>query len=106
MLAYGASESNAPDNRERGCQDIDVLAPVERINKEELDAEIDALKAQGYTPMGNALKAAADELGSVGERSIILVSDGIDARAPPPVCEVAEQLAGDGLEPAVQPIAI
>lgn len=28
MLAYGASESNAPDNRERGCQDIDVLAQL------------------------------------------------------------------------------
>ena len=104
MLAYGASESNAPDNRERGCQDIDVLAPVERINKEELNAEIDALKAQGYTPMGNALKAAADELGGAGERSIILVSDGIDTCAPPPVCEVAEELAGDGFDLAIHTV--
>src|SRR5699024_11931110 len=60
MLAYGASGSNAPDNRERGCQDIDVLAPVERIDNEELKSEIGALEAQGYTPMGNALRAAHD----------------------------------------------
>ncbi|MGO3697945.1 MAG: vWA domain-containing protein [Corynebacterium casei] len=104
MLVYGASESNAPDNRERGCQDIDVLAPVERIDKEELKGEIDALEAQGYTPMGNALRAAADELGSEGERSIILVSDGIDTCAPPPVCEVAEELAGDGLDLAIHTV--
>ena len=71
MLVYGASESNAPDNRERGCEDIDVLAPVERIDKETLRGEIDGLEPQGYTPMGNALRAAADELGSEGERSII-----------------------------------
>src|SRR5699024_5785993 len=96
MLAYGASGSNAPDNRERGCQDIDVLAPVERIDNEELKSEIGALEAQGYTPMANALRAAADELGSEGDRSIILVSDGIDTCAPPPACEVAEELAGDG----------
>lgn len=104
MLAYGASESNAPDNRERGCQDIDVLAPVERIDKEELKSEIGALEAQGYTPMGNALRAAADELGSEGDRSIILVSDGIDTCAPPPVCEVAEELAGDGFDLAIHTV--
>ena len=104
MLVYGASESNAPDNRERGCQDIDVLAPVERIDKEELKGEIDALEAQGYTPMGNALRAAADELVSEGERSIILVSDGIDTCAPPPVCEVAEELAGDGFDLAIHTV--
>lgn len=98
MLVYGASESNAPDNRGRGCEDIDVLAPVERINKEELSAEIDGIEAQGYTPMGNALRAAADELGSEGDRSIILVSDGIDTCAPPPVCDVAEELAGEGFD--------
>ena len=98
MLVYGASESNAPDNSERGCEDIDVLAPVERINKKELSAEIDGIEAQGYTPMGNALRAAADELGSEGDRSIILVSDGIDTCAPPPVCDVAEELAGEGFD--------
>src|SRR5699024_5518714 len=104
MLAYGASESNAPDNRERGCQDIDVLAPVERIDKEELKSEIGALEAQGYTPMGNALRAAADELGSEGDGSIILVSDGIDTCAPQPVCEVAEELAGGGFDLAIHTV--
>ena len=27
-VAYGSKESNAPDNTERGCQDISVLSPV------------------------------------------------------------------------------
>src|SRR5699024_7934710 len=101
MLAYGASESNAPDNRERGCQDIDVLSPVEGIDKEELKSEIGALEAQGYTPMGNALRAAADELGSAWDRSVSLVSDGIAPCEPSPVCEVAEERAGDGFGLAI-----
>ena len=28
VIAYGSKESNAPDNREKGCQDITTLAPL------------------------------------------------------------------------------
>lgn len=97
MLVYGQRESSDESNRERGCQDIEVLSPVQKVDKEGLKSRIAGLKAQGYTPIGNALRKAADELGSDGERSIILVSDGIDTCAPPPVCEVAKELAGQGV---------
>ncbi|WP_050773621.1 vWA domain-containing protein [Corynebacterium amycolatum] len=97
MLVYGQRESSDESNRERGCQDIEVLSPVQKVDKEGLKSRIAGLEAQGYTPIGNALRKAADELGSDGERSIILVSDGIDTCAPPPVCEVAKELAGQGV---------
>ena len=96
MVVYGQTESSAPDNREAGCRDIQTLSPVQRIDKEDLKDKIADLEASGYTPMGNALLQAAEELGDSGDRSIILVSDGIDTCAPPPVCEVAEQLGGQG----------
>lgn len=98
LLAYGMRESNAPDNRERGCQDIETLVPVGKLDKDTLNSKIDEMSPKGYTPVGNALKAAANELGDQGERTIILVSDGIDTCAPPPVCEVAKELAGDGFD--------
>ncbi|WP_296150218.1 VWA domain-containing protein, partial [uncultured Corynebacterium sp.] len=98
LLAYGMRESNAPDNREKGCQDIETLVPVGKLDKDELNSKIDEMSPKGYTPIGNSLKAAADELGDSGERTIILVSDGIDTCAPPPVCEVAKELAGDGFD--------
>ncbi|MCQ9176981.1 VWA domain-containing protein [Corynebacterium amycolatum] len=97
MLVYGQLESSDESNRERGCQDIEVLSPVQKVDKEGLKSKIAGLEAQGYTPIGNALRKAADELGPDGERSIILVSDGIDTCAPPPVCEVAKELAGQGV---------
>lgn len=97
MLVYGQRESNDEANRERGCQDIEVLSPVQPVDKEGLKSKIAGLQAKGYTPIGNALRKAAEELGPDGERSIILVSDGIDTCAPPPVCEVAKELAGQGL---------
>ena len=98
LLAYGMRESNAPDNREKGCQDIETLVPVGALDKDLLKSKIDEMTPKGYTPVGNSLKAAADELGDSGERTIILVSDGIDTCAPPPVCEVAKELAGDGFD--------
>lgn len=97
MLVYGQRESSDESNRERGCQDIEVLSPVQKVDKEALKSKIAGLQAKGYTPIGNALRKAADELGPDGERSIILVSDGIDTCAPPPVCEVAKELAGQGV---------
>lgn len=101
MLAYGAQESDAPDNHERGCRDIRTLAPVAQVDKATLKADVDALEAKGYTPIGNALRKAAEELGPEGQRSIVLVSDGIDTCAPPDPCEVAKELAGDGIGLAV-----
>ena len=98
LLTYGAQESNAPDNRERGCKDIQRLVPVDTVDKAEFKSAIDGLTPKGYTPMGNALRKAADELGNDGERSIILVSDGIDTCAPPEVCDVAKELAGQGVD--------
>lgn len=99
-VAYGSKESNAPDNKERGCQDISVLSPVGRIDKAGLKDSFNALEPKGYTPIGNSLKKAAEQLkaaGGEGENSIVLVSDGIDTCAPPPVCEVAKELAADGV---------
>lgn len=98
LLTYGAQESNAPDNREQGCKDIQRLVPVDTLDKAKFKSAIDGLTPKGYTPMGNALRKAAEELGNDGERSIILVSDGIDTCAPPEVCDVAKELAGQGVD--------
>ena len=104
LMAYGANESDAPDNRERGCKDVETLANVGKIDKDKFTSAIDGLEPKGYTPMGNSLRKAAEELGDEGERSIILVSDGIDSCAPPPVCEVAKELAEDGVDLAIHTV--
>ncbi|SQI20574.1 vWA domain-containing protein [Corynebacterium jeikeium] len=104
VIAYGSEESNAPDNRDKGCQDITTLASLGNNKPEDLKDKINELEPKGYTPIGNAIKKAADELGSSGKRNIILVSDGIDTCAPPPVCDVAKDIAGDGIDLAIHTV--
>ncbi|WP_293819942.1 VWA domain-containing protein [uncultured Corynebacterium sp.] len=104
VIAYGSEESNAPDNRDKGCQDITTLASLGNNKPEDLKDKINGLEPKGYTPIGNAIKKAAEELGSSGKRNIILVSDGIDTCAPPPVCDVAEDIAGDGIDLAIHTV--
>lgn len=96
LMVYGQQESSAPENQEAGCKDIQVISPVGKGDKSKMKQDIAGFAASGYTPIGNSLRSAADELGKEGERSIILVSDGIDTCAPPPVCEVAKELGGAG----------
>lgn len=99
VIAYGSEVADDnPENITRGCRDIEVLLPVEALDRERATQEIAGLEATGYTPIGNSLKRASDELGEDGPRSIVLVSDGIDTCAPPDVCEVAEGLASDGVD--------
>ncbi|WP_198021544.1 vWA domain-containing protein [Corynebacterium tuscaniense] len=98
LLAYGMRVSNAPEDHARGCQDVETLVPVGKLDRDLLNSKIDEMTPSGYTPIGNSLRAAAKELGDDGERTIILVSDGIDTCAPPPVCEVAKELAGEGVD--------
>lgn len=102
MLAYGTQVGDAPENHAPGCEDIRTLAPVGAVDKDRLRAEVAGLEARGYTPIGNALRAAADGLSpDASERSIVVVSDGIDTCAPPPPCEVAADLADEGVGLAV-----
>ena len=104
LIAYGSKESNAPYNRATGCEDVTVLASVGKPDVEQLKSTINDLEATGYTPIGASLKKAAEELGDTGKRSIILVSDGEDTCAPPPVCEVAKDLAGAGVDLGVHTV--
>ena len=48
--------------------------------------------------MGPALRQAADELPDEGARNVVLVSDGLDTCAPPPVCDVAKELHEQGID--------
>lgn len=98
LMAYGTEVGNSPEEREAGCQDITTLLPVGAGNAGKIPGEVDKVQASGHTPMGPALRQAAEELPKEGPRSIVLVSDGEDTCAPPPVCEVAKELKQQGID--------
>lgn len=104
LEVYGTSTGNSPGEKAAGCQDVQVLAPVGRVDRAAMRAQVAGIVPSGYTPIGRSLEQAAAALPDSGPRAIVLVSDGIDSCAPPDPCEVAKGLAGSGVELAVHAI--
>ncbi|MFF9013243.1 VWA domain-containing protein [Streptomyces sp. NPDC014870] len=96
LRVYGA-------DRPEGCTDTRLVRPVAPLDRAGLKAAVAALKPTGDTPIGLSLQKAAQDLpkpgaGAVGAgRTILLISDGEDTCGDPAPCEVAAQLAKDGV---------
>lgn len=97
LVVYGA--------RNDSCDDIQTLNKVGAFDAAALGKQVDGLQAKGNTPIGPALKHAAKELeGIEGPKSMVLVSDGEPNCEPPPACDVAKELAGQGIDLTVHTI--
>ncbi|WP_194828525.1 VWA domain-containing protein [Nocardia sp. XZ_19_231] len=104
LTTYGTGTSNSEADKAAGCRDVQVLQQPNTIDKPALTAAVDGIQARGWTPMGTALRQAADALPDSGPRSIVLVSDGDDTCSPPDPCEVAKELKQQGLDLIVHSI--
>lgn len=79
-----------------GCGDSGrLLVPVAPGNRDALLSAADSLSAGGGTPTPDALRAAAADLPSGGERTIVLISDGQSTCGDP--CTVAKELHDTGV---------
>ena len=97
LLTYGTQTGNGDEEKAAGCQDVTTLVPMGG-NRAEMVSKVKGLNPRGYTPIGKSLQQAEKELPGQGARQIVLVSDGIDTCAPPPVCEVAKQIRERGVD--------
>lgn len=104
LMVYGTATGSTDADKAAGCQDVKTLAPVTKLDTAALTAQVNGIAAAGYTPIGNALKAAADALPNEGPRSIVLVSDGEDTCAPPAPCDVARDLHQQGIDLTVHTV--
>lgn len=104
LQVYGTSTGGTGAEKAAGCKDVKTLVPVGPIDRAQFLKAVDGVKASGYTPIGTALKKAAEELPVEGPKAIVLVSDGIDTCSPPPPCDVAEELAKDGIDLTVHTV--
>lgn len=98
LAIYGAGTGSSGAEKAAGCRDVRVVQPVRTVDKAALKSAVNATKASGYTPIGQALRTAAAQLPKEGQRSIVLVSDGEDTCAPPQPCEVAKELHQQGVD--------
>ncbi|TCP53974.1 Ca-activated chloride channel family protein [Tamaricihabitans halophyticus] len=104
LTTYGTETGETPAEKETGCQDTSVLQDVKQLDRQAITSAVDGIQPSGYTPIGHSLRTAADQLPDDKQRAIVLVSDGLDTCAPPDPCEVADELAEEGINTVVHAV--
>jgi Ca-activated chloride channel homolog len=104
LRVYGSELSGV--TRAVGCKDTKLVSPVGPLDKEAFRAKVEALQGKGRTPIGRSLLAAPRDLGSSGQRTVVLISDGGDNCAPPPPCEAARKVAKRGVDLSISVVGL
>ncbi|KQV24017.1 alpha-1-antitrypsin [Kitasatospora sp. Root187] len=95
------------NDKTEGCKDTKQLYPVGKTDKTEAKTAVATLRPTGWTPIGLALRGAAQDLGTGSTtRRIVLITDGEDSCAPPDPCEVARELAALGTHLVVDTLGL
>jgi hypothetical protein len=102
LRVFGGTKPSRPI--EPACRDSSLVLPLGPLDRGQAEQQIRSFKAKGRTPIAFALERAAEDLGTSGPRTIILVSDGKDTCQPPSPCSVAERIAKGGVEMRIQAI--
>lgn len=103
LRVYGAKVFSRSDKG--ACEDTQRVVDLGTDNRAALRAAVAKYQPYGETPIGNALKAAAKDLGNSGHRSIVLVSDGEPTCSPDP-CTVAAELTKQGINLSIDVIGL
>ncbi|WP_200209539.1 VWA domain-containing protein [Micromonospora coerulea] len=94
-------------DKKKGCQDTQQIVPVGPVDRAGAKAAVATLRPTGFTPVGLALRSAAQDLGTgATARRIVLITDGEDTCAPPDPCEVARELAAQGTRLVVDTLGL
>jgi len=94
-------------DKKQGCLDTQQIVPVGPVNRAQAKAAVATLRPTGFTPVGLALRSAAQDLGTGSTaRRIVLITDGEDTCAPPDPCEVARELAAQGTKLVVDTLGL
>lgn len=95
------------NDRKRGCKDTRQLYPVGPLDRLEAKTAVATLAPTGWTPIGPALLGAAEDLkGGDATRRIVLITDGEDTCAPLDPCEVARDIAAQGIHLVIDTLGL
>ncbi|NJQ14581.1 VWA domain-containing protein [Streptomyces bohaiensis] len=93
---------------DEACRDSEQIYPVGRVAKAEAKEAVAALEPTGFTPISHALREAVADFGgeSDNSRRIVLITDGEETCGPPDPCEVARELAAEGIRLTVDTLGL
>ncbi|WP_418955353.1 VWA domain-containing protein [Streptomyces tritici] len=95
------------DDRKRGCKDTRQLYPVGPLDRTEAKTAVATLAPTGWTPIGPALLGAAEDLkGGAATKRIVLITDGEDTCAPLDPCQVARDIAAQGIHLVIDTLGL
>jgi Ca-activated chloride channel homolog len=95
------------NDRKTGCKDTRQLYPVGTLDRTEAKTAVATLQPTGWTPIGPALRAAADDLkGGDGTRRLVLITDGEDTCGPTNPCDVARDIAAAGVHLVIDTLGL
>ncbi|MGK5738234.1 VWA domain-containing protein [Micromonospora sp. URMC 103] len=95
------------DDKKVGCQDTQQIVRVGPVDRAQAKGAVATLRPTGFTPVGLALRKAAEDLGTgATTRRIVLITDGEDTCAPPDPCQVARELAAQGTRLVVDTLGL
>jgi Ca-activated chloride channel homolog len=95
LRVYGATVFEKSD--QGACSDSQLVVPIGPADKPALKQAIGGYKPYGETPIAYSLKQAAKDVGTEGQRTILLVSDGEETCDPDP-CAVAKVIHDQGID--------
>ena len=89
------------------CQDIELIAPVEKGQMERIVNSLQDFKVQGMTPLAASLEQAKDDFVYDASRvnSIVMLSDGIETCGGDP-CHLVEDLKAQGINFTIHVIGL
>jgi Ca-activated chloride channel family protein len=103
LRVYGAEVF---DRSEPGaCTDSQLVVPIGTDNRPDLRREIRGYEPFGETPISYSLRQAAEDLGTEGKRTILLVSDGEETCNTDP-CATAAALAETDIEVKIDVVGL
>ncbi|SDR99652.1 vWA domain-containing protein [Microlunatus soli] len=103
LRVYGAKVFDKADKG--ACTDSQRVVDLDTDNRSELRTAVGRYRPYGETPTGYALAQAGKDLGTDGQRTIVLVSDGESTCAPDP-CKVAGSLAQKGFKLRIEVVGL
>lgn len=96
------------NDRKTGCKDTRQLYPVGHLDRTEAKTAVATLAPTGWTPIGPALLAAADDLkgDDNATRRLVLITDGEDTCPPLNPCDVARDIAARGINLVIDTLGL
>jgi hypothetical protein len=112
---FGHRGDNTLEGREESCQSSDLTIPIEGVDKEALQDQVDQYAPRGWTPIALSLRRAAEDFQDIPNEegvtnAVILVTDGLETCSADPqnqeanneaACQAAQELAESAGSPTV-----